>query len=82
MSRKNRTSFEGLLAIGQPNTPEKRRLPYAETEFSDIKLLGTAEFPIVGLLGEDATIEKVVKGMTAELGPFCLPCHPGRFGAD
>jgi CHAT domain-containing protein len=71
-SRISPKTFQGLLAVSQPNTPGKSWLPNAAKEISDIQRLGSTNFPVHSLPGELATTD--VKGM-GERSWVHLACH-------
>ena len=74
-------SFQGLLAVAQPNTPHQNPLPNAAKELVDIQQLDSSNFPVHSLSEELATTESVVNGM-GERSWVHLACHAVQNASD
>ena len=74
-------SFQGLLAVTQPNTPHQNPLPNAAKELVNIQQLNSSNFPVHSLSEELATTESVVKGI-GERSWVHLACHAVQNASD
>ena len=74
-------SFQGLLAIAQPNMPGHTCLLNAAKELVDIQQLKPSNFPVHNLCKELATTESVVKDL-GERSCVHLTCHAIQNASD
>jgi CHAT domain-containing protein len=69
-------TFQGLLGVSQPSTPQQSRLPNAAKELAQITMLAS-NLHVHSLLGELATVENVIEAME-KYSWVHLACHAAQ----